>query len=88
MGFRLAIIPLRELVGNVLLFLPLGILLGREKFWQGRPFRMLLTAALLSASLEMLQWTTGLGVADVDDVICNTLGAFLGWLLRQEKNRT
>ena len=44
-GFRLAIIPLRELVGNVLLFLPLGILLGREKFWQGRPFRMLLTGA-------------------------------------------
>ena len=51
-GFRLAIIPLRELVGNVLLFLPLGILLGREKFWQGRPFRMLLTGALLSTFLE------------------------------------
>lgn len=87
-GFRLAVIPLRELVGNVLLFLPLGILLGRENFWKGRMVRMLLTAALLSASLEMLQWTTGLGVTDVDDVICNTLGAFLGWLLRQEKNRT
>ena len=87
-GSRLAVIPLRELVGNVLLFLPLGILLGRENFWKGRMVRMLLTAALLSASLEMLQWTTGLGVTDVDDVICNTLGAFLGWLLRQEKNRT
>ena len=88
MGFRLAIIPLRELVGNVLLFLPLGILLGREKFWQGRPFRMLLTGALLSTFLEILQWTTGLGVADVDDVLCNTLGAFLGWLPGQKKSRT
>lgn len=87
-GSRLAIIPLRELVGNMLLFLPLGALLGREKFWKGRPVRMLLTAALVSAFLEMLQWTTGLGVADVDDVLCNTLGAFLGWLLRQEKTRT
>lgn len=87
-GFQLAIIPLRELVGNVLLFLPLGILLGREKFWQGRPFRMLLTGALLSTFLEILQWTTGLGVADVDDVLCNTLGAFLGWLPGQKKSRT
>ncbi len=86
-GFRLAVIPLRELVGNVLLFLPLGILLGRENFWKGRMVRMLLTAALLSASLEMLNGPPALAWR-MDDVICNTLGAFLGWLLRQEKNRT
>ena len=60
----------------------------RRIFSKALSLFLLLTAALLSASLEMLQWTTGLGVADVDDVLCNTLGAFLGWLLRQEKNRT
>ena len=49
---------------------------------------MLLTGALLSTFLEILQWTTGLGVADVDDVLCNTLGAFLGWLPGQKKSRT
>lgn len=87
-GFRLAIIPLRELVGNVLLFLPLGILLGREKFWQGRPFRMLLTghcSALFWKScngppaLAWRMWTTCFAIP---------LGRFLGGLPGQKKSRT
>ena len=33
-----------------------------------------------SVSLEILQLITGRGYCQVDDVISNTAGAFLGWL--------
>lgn len=67
--------------GNVLLFLPLGVLLplvwGRLRFWQG-----MLIAIALSASIELLQYLSrpwgGTRSADVNDVILNSLGACLG----------
>lgn len=70
-------------LGNVVLFLPLGVLLPLV----GRRFhllkRVLLLALCLSLSIELLQFMLRfLGNAravDIDDVILNTLGAFLGF---------
>jgi glycopeptide antibiotics resistance protein len=67
--------------GNVLLFFPLGILLPlvwpRIRFWRG-----VLAAAALSAGIEVLQYVSrawgSYRLADVNDVILNVLGAFLG----------
>ena len=33
---------------------------------------------MLSAGIEYAQYRYALGMAEVDDVICNTLGAFIG----------
>jgi glycopeptide antibiotics resistance protein len=68
-----------NIIGNVLAFVPLGVLLPgilRRHSW----LVVASIAALVSAAIEVLQWTLGLRVADIDDVLLNTLGALAGYL--------
>ncbi|MDN4476415.1 VanZ family protein [Demequina sp. SYSU T00192] len=73
--------PWLNLVGNIVLFIPFGTvaaLLTRS----GLVLRVLTGTALgfaLSACIEATQYLLG-RVADVDDIILNTSGAFLGAL--------
>ena len=64
---------------NTAVFVPLGVLMpltGR----QSRKWYVSLLAALgLSLLIESAQFLLGAGTFDVDDLICNTLGAVLGW---------
>jgi hypothetical protein len=63
---------LANIIGNVLLFLPLGALLA---LGGGPPFRAVLVAALLSAGIELAQhWVPGRN-PNPTDTIFNTLGA-------------
>ena len=72
---------LRTLWMNVLLFLPGGFLLAAllprrwRPFWLGLAFFALCS---FSAVIEWQQYCGGLGLAETDDVLCNSLGAFLG----------
>ena len=76
----------RQLVGNVLAFVPLGILLPLVigKLWRSL-FVVFISAVCLSAAIEIGQLTVSLSLgygyraADIDDVILNTLGALLGY---------
>ena len=72
----------REMLMNVFLFFPLGLTLSNAlpRKWH-RWLRIILTTLVgcaLSAGIEYAQYRYVLGMAEVDDVICNTLGAFLG----------
>jgi glycopeptide antibiotics resistance protein len=70
---------LRNLLGNILLFLPLGFLLPllyRRISWKS----VLGIAAALSLGIETLQLTLRAGIFDVDDLLLNALGALLGYL--------
>ena len=72
----------REMLMNVFLFFPLGLTLSNAlpRKWH-RWVRIILTAligCILSAGIEYAQYHYALGMAEVDDVICNTLGAFIG----------
>lgn len=64
---------------NIAMFLPLGILLPLAV----KPFRrwywMLAAGTGTSLVIETLQYILCRGQADVDDLICNTLGAMLGY---------
>ena len=66
---------------NIAMFLPLGVLLPLSV----KPFRrwywMLTAGAGTSLAIEILQYILGRGQADVDDLICNILGAMLGYCL-------
>lgn len=67
---------------NVALFVPLGILLPmiRKGFrkWQ----QMLAAGGGLSLWIELMQLAGGRGIFDIDDLSANTLGAMLGfWLI-------
>ena len=72
----------REMLMNVFLFFPLGLTLSNalpQK--RHRWVRIILTTligCILSAGIEYVQYRCALGMAEVDDVICNTLGAFIG----------
>lgn len=67
-----------NLLLNVAVFVPWGILLPLL-FRQKRPLlNVTLTGFLLSLVIESTQYFTGRGCFDLDDLFTNTLGAFLG----------
>ncbi|MBQ2953879.1 MAG: VanZ family protein [Clostridia bacterium] len=71
--------PLLDLLGNVLLFLPLGLLLPRADSLSRAAWLNVLSAALLmTAAIEGLQMLFQLGQADVEDLMANVLGALCG----------
>lgn len=69
------------IVGNILLFVPLGFLfcnLFRGKWrWKWSVFLCL----IFSCSIEAMQYFTGTGLCELDDVFHNTLGGGIGVLL-------
>jgi glycopeptide antibiotics resistance protein len=65
-----------HVVGNLLWFIPLGVMLRRQPVW-----KTLLAGILFSAMIETLQWVFMTGLTDVDDVILNALGALTGRLI-------
>lgn len=71
----------RGMLLNVLLFVPFGYLLPvvapRLRSW----WKVLLLGLALSFVIELIQMFTGLGQFDLDDLITNLIGTFIGWLL-------
>lgn len=72
---------IRIVLGNVVMFIPFGFL--GWIFPQLKNLKSLIIT-FVSAILivEALQYFSRLGVFDVDDVILNTFGVFLGFLIR------
>ncbi len=79
--------PIRILVGNVVLFIPFGLLFSllierlRRKV---KPTSIILTvfvSILLSSFIELNQYLYTFRVANIDDVILNTTGGLIGAIL-------
>ena len=70
----------RELIGNVALFVPLGVFLPVAARTCRRLWVTLAVAASLSVVIETVQSLLPSHTTDVDDVILNTAGAALGFL--------
>jgi glycopeptide antibiotics resistance protein len=71
---------------NVALFVPLGVVL-RKAYGKG-PLAVVAIGLGVSLAVEVVQYTGNLGyypcpyrIADVDDLISNTCGALLGWMV-------
>lgn len=67
----------REILFNIWLFVPLGLILYRLT---GYPWVALIAIAL-SASIELMQYALGIGLCELDDIVSNGLGGCLGCLL-------
>ena len=71
----------RQILLNILLFIPFGILLavvdGADN-WKSTLLLVLLSATVLSGLIEGLQLIYKLGLAELDDVFDNTVGAVVG----------
>ncbi|MBO4359946.1 MAG: VanZ family protein [Eubacteriaceae bacterium] len=68
---------------NVVLFIPMGYLLPYMSEWFRKrlPLAPVTASFLISLAVENIQLITRRGFYDVDDIVTNTLGGFLGALL-------
>ena len=62
-----------DIVLNILLFIPLGFLLG-DKGWKA-----VFLGFLLSVFIELIQYIAVLGYCEADDVLNNTIGTVVGF---------
>jgi glycopeptide antibiotics resistance protein len=82
-----------NVVGNILIFIPLGVYLTALKN-DKRVKINLMYIFIVSLLVEIIQGLLGIGTADIDDIILNSLGGWIGILvykflrliLRDEKN--
>lgn len=68
------------LIGNVCFFIPIGFMLSylHPGMKKKRVWIWILVCIGFSAAIEVLQYVTGRGFMDVDDVVCNGMGAAIG----------
>lgn len=69
---------LLNLLGNIIMFMPFGGLIDALSGGNANKYRVVTTAFIFSLSIELLQLVFNIGVFDADDVLLNTLGAWLG----------
>ena len=70
-----------NLVGNVVLFVPIGWFLPRIWVKFRSFFKTTISVVLLISAVEIIQYFTQLGSCDIDDLILNLAGAVLGYCL-------
>lgn len=69
-----------NIIGNFLMFLPFGFLAWiSPKFYDFKT--LILSFLFVLIIVEALQYFTRLGVFDIDDIILNSIGMSLGFLL-------
>jgi glycopeptide antibiotics resistance protein len=70
----------KDVLGNIFIFIPfpfmLLFLLGFKSYG-----RLLFLSFVSSTGVELIQFITNVGVADIDDILFNTLGAAIGILI-------
>lgn len=75
-------IVVQNLAVNLILFLPMGMSLPVifenkiNKFW-----KFLIISIIVITLVEIIQFITMIGSADIDDIILNTMGACIGYVI-------
>ena len=69
-----------NLFGNILIFLPFGFFISMAGKSRGF-FKTLFYSLALSLCVEVLQLVTRVGSFDVDDILLNTVGGVLGYII-------
>ncbi len=72
---------LTNIAGNVVMFVPLGILLPLLFVRLRSAWPLVWRAAAVSIAIELTQVITRARAVDIDDVLLNTSGAVVGWLV-------
>ena len=72
---NVGLLHIREVVMNILIFIPLGIYL---KMLNVSGKKIFLYGCILSLTFELLQFVLAMGASDITDIISNTLGTVVG----------
>ncbi|MGG7468020.1 VanZ family protein [Chryseobacterium arthrosphaerae] len=68
--------------GNIIMFIPFGF--SGWVFPELKDLKTLMFAFISTIVIvEALQYFTRMGIFEVDDIILNTFGVYLGWLMRR-----
>lgn len=70
-----------ENIMNVIIFIPVGMILGSLLRVKGSWLVALLIGCSISITVEALQLWFMKGFSEVDDVMHNTVGCLMGWLM-------
>lgn len=63
----------KQIILNILLFIPLGLIVGSLWKWKG-----IIAGTVVSAAVELLQFISSRGLFEFDDIIHNTFGTLIG----------
>lgn len=77
----ISVTRLEENLLNILLFVPLGFLLPTMTKFFRKFIVVTFFGFMASLAIETIQFFTSLGIFDIDDLLNNTLGAFVGYIL-------
>jgi glycopeptide antibiotics resistance protein len=69
-----------DITGNILAFVPLGLLLPLLSMRLRRASLIGLISFALSSFIETLQYISNTRYTDIDDIILNTMGSIMGYL--------
>ncbi len=73
-------IVVTNLLGNLLMFIPMGMalhVLFEEKF--DKLWKIMLCVVMIVVFVEVIQFLTFRGSADIDDLLLNTIGSAIGY---------
>jgi glycopeptide antibiotics resistance protein len=70
-----------QVIGNLVMLLPLGIYIPLLFPKLSGFFRVVIICLLVSISIELMQLITSVRSTDIDDVILNTSGAITGYII-------
>ena len=74
-------VPLRNILGNIILFMPLGFILVLKFKRLNNMMSVVLVGVLSSTCIEIIQLLLPNRAFDIDDIILNTLGTMIGFLV-------
>jgi len=74
-------VPLRNIGGNILLFIPFGILMPLKFERLNKGVKIITLSFLSSLTIECIQLGLPLRAFDIDDIILNSCGTCIGFLI-------
>ncbi len=72
-------------VGNIIWFVPVGFYLRRFGKREWKAWEIWLVGLVISFIIEFLQYVFGTGISELDDLILNSLGAWIGAVLGKRR---
>ena len=71
---------LRNIIGNILLFIPLGFMASILRKSFDKWWKACLLGIGVSMIIEIMQFFTHSGYSDIDDIVLNSIGCIVGFL--------
>ena len=78
---HIPIIAIKNLAGNIIIFIPFGILLPMSFKCMAKYYKTFLVCIVYILIIELIQFISMLGSFDIDDIILNCVGVSCGYLL-------